>query len=294
LAKRLIIFGGERQRPRDVPELLLGRYSDHVFRLEKSLALLQAASLPPPDVLARSLINELDQIHQPFILVLDDYHSIQNTDVHHLLTELFRYAPRSLHTVMASRSDPPLSLTTLRANGQATKLRASDAENYDCFGRSVAISGDTVIVGAYGEDGTGSDLGAAYVYGWKPLTEITVSLGSLAFGDRDVDAGPSPSQMVSITNDGGGDLYISSVSLTGANAVEFAIESDSGEATLASGEMRTVQVSFDPSCEGAKSASLSIASNDGDEPTVKVTLSGNGVPRSSGRYPYLPLVLNSN
>ena len=89
-------------------------------------ALLDAARLPPPDVLARSLINELDQIEQPFILVLDDYHSIQNMDVHHLLTELLRYPPRALHLVLASRSDPPLPLANLRARGQATEIRTQE------------------------------------------------------------------------------------------------------------------------------------------------------------------------
>jgi LuxR family maltose regulon positive regulatory protein len=89
-------------------------------------ALLKAASLPPLDVLTRSLINELDQIEQPFILVLDDYHAVQNMDVHHLLTELFRYPPRALHLVLASRSDPPLPLTTLRARGQATEIRSQE------------------------------------------------------------------------------------------------------------------------------------------------------------------------
>jgi ATP/maltotriose-dependent transcriptional regulator MalT len=37
---------------------------------------LRVASLPPADVLACSLINELDQIERSFILVLDDYHSV--------------------------------------------------------------------------------------------------------------------------------------------------------------------------------------------------------------------------
>lgn len=47
-------------------------------------------------------------------------------------------------------------------------LHASDAEKYDWFGCSVAISGDQVIVGAYGEDGPVGELigvsGAAYVF----------------------------------------------------------------------------------------------------------------------------------
>ncbi len=47
--------------------------------------------------------------------------------------------------------------------GEVTKLMASDAENDDKFGLSVAIDGDVVVVGSSGEDGFGSDRGAAYV-----------------------------------------------------------------------------------------------------------------------------------
>ena len=39
--------------------------------------------------------------------------------------------------------------------GPVRKLTAADAEDEDYFGCSVAISGDTVVVGAYGEDGGG-------------------------------------------------------------------------------------------------------------------------------------------
>jgi len=48
--------------------------------------------------------------------------------------------------------------------GQVAKLVASDAAEGDNFGFSVAIDGDTVIVGAMGEDGSGTDEGAAYVF----------------------------------------------------------------------------------------------------------------------------------
>lgn len=43
------------------------------------------------------------------------------------------------------------------------KLLASDGAEDDLFGRSVAISGDTVIVGAYSDD-NGSDSGSAYIF----------------------------------------------------------------------------------------------------------------------------------
>jgi hypothetical protein len=48
--------------------------------------------------------------------------------------------------------------------GEVTKLSASDAEDGDYFGGSVAISGNFAIVGAYSEDGAGMDRGAAYLY----------------------------------------------------------------------------------------------------------------------------------
>ncbi len=44
------------------------------------------------------------------------------------------------------------------------KTMANDAQAYDAFGYSVAISGDYAIVGAYQEDGGGSASGAAYIF----------------------------------------------------------------------------------------------------------------------------------
>ncbi|MEJ2212001.1 MAG: FG-GAP repeat protein [Anaerolineae bacterium] len=52
--------------------------------------------------------------------------------------------------------------------GQVTRLRASDAANHDYFGYAVAISGDQILVGAYGENGAGTDRGAAYVFSPQP------------------------------------------------------------------------------------------------------------------------------
>jgi LuxR family maltose regulon positive regulatory protein len=120
--------------------------------LEETRILLQAASLPPRDVLARSLINELDQIEPSFILVLDDYHTVQNMDIHQVLAELLRHPPRPLHLVLVSRSDPPLPVTQLRARGQATEIRTqalrfTEAETAT-FLRSVGMQADERTVRA--------------------------------------------------------------------------------------------------------------------------------------------------
>ncbi|MBI1827286.1 MAG: FG-GAP repeat protein [Planctomycetes bacterium] len=62
---------------------------------------------------------------------------------------------------------------------QTAKLTASDQEGGSNMGDAVSISGDTVVVGAFGKDcAAGIDCGAAYVFakpvgGWGNMTETT-------------------------------------------------------------------------------------------------------------------------
>ena len=69
---------------------------------------------------------------------------------------------------------------------QAAKLTASDGVVFDNFVYSVAVDGDTVVVGAWGDDDNGSESGSAYVFtkpatGWATDTEtakLTASDGA--------------------------------------------------------------------------------------------------------------------
>jgi len=88
--------------------------------------MLNAADLPTLQILARSLINELDQIDKNFILVLDDYHVIHDKAVQDLLIELLKYPPGPMHLVLAARRDPSMSLTTHRARSRMTEIRVQD------------------------------------------------------------------------------------------------------------------------------------------------------------------------
>jgi LuxR family transcriptional regulator, maltose regulon positive regulatory protein len=89
-------------------------------------ALLNVVSLPPLSVIASSFSNELDEIDEPFLLVLDDYHVIHNPAIHDLLTELLNHPPRPLHLVLAVRHDPPLSINALRARAAVSEIRSHD------------------------------------------------------------------------------------------------------------------------------------------------------------------------
>merc|ERR1719271_89346 len=70
-----------------------------------------------------------------------------------------------------------------KASGQElAKLVASDAAEDDRFGDSVAVSGDLVVVGAYGNDDTGDRSGSAYVYrttnggaSWTQVAKLVAS-----------------------------------------------------------------------------------------------------------------------
>lgn len=132
---------------------------------------------------------------------------------------------------------------------------------------------DTIAVickAKYIIDGLGIALG-------PPAPDIDVSPTSIDFGNVQVNS-PSSPQTVTVSNVGNADLTVGTITITGTNANEFSIQNDycSGQKIVAGGSA-TLEVVFTPTSEGAKSASLFIPSNDPDEPTVTVALSGTGV-----------------
>ena len=78
------------------------------------------------EALITELINEIDKLEQSLILVLDDYHNIENQVIHEELTFLLENSPENFHLVIATRADPPLPLARLRAHTQITELRLAD------------------------------------------------------------------------------------------------------------------------------------------------------------------------
>ena len=66
---------------------------------------------------------------------------------------------------------------------QQAKLTAADGEAGAEFGRSVALSGDTAIIGAARDDEKGEDSGSVYVFtrsgtGWSQLAKLTATDGA--------------------------------------------------------------------------------------------------------------------
>ncbi len=76
----------------------------------------------PSDILTTTLLNTLAQETSPLVLVLDDYHVIQNERIHATLIQWLAQMPAHFHLAVTSRNEPPLELPRLRARGQVTEI----------------------------------------------------------------------------------------------------------------------------------------------------------------------------
>lgn len=89
-------------------------------------ALLEMPGLPPLPTLLDELLNDLAALDAPLVLILDDYHVINSPEIHTALEYFLDHQPASMHLVLTTRADPPLSLARLRARHQMTEVRARD------------------------------------------------------------------------------------------------------------------------------------------------------------------------
>ncbi|MBK6281700.1 MAG: hypothetical protein IPF54_02650 [Draconibacterium sp.] len=93
---------------------------------QSALKLLNSPNKPSVESIANLLINEILNINQNFLLVLDDFHLINSSDVSNLVTYFLEHIPGNIHIVILTRSDPALSVSRLRCQNQLVELRSSD------------------------------------------------------------------------------------------------------------------------------------------------------------------------
>ncbi len=89
-------------------------------------ASLQLSQPPPLESLLTVLINDLSSISSPFILVLDDYHLLQEETIHQGLDYFIDHLPPDIHIVIATRENPPLTVARWRARAELTEIRVAD------------------------------------------------------------------------------------------------------------------------------------------------------------------------
>jgi hypothetical protein len=109
--------------------------------------------------------------------------------------------------------------------------------------------------------------------GTAPL--VSLSAPGLGFGNQTVST-TSAAQAETVTNTGTANLTISTVTMGGTNASDFATSADTCTgATIAPNNACTVSVTFTPSGTGSRSASLNFTDNASNSPQT-VALSGSG------------------
>jgi len=93
---------------------------------EGAMGTLQSPQTPSIEAILTSLLNEITAIPNDFILVLDDYHTINSKPIDNALAFLIEKQPPRMHLVIATREDPDLPLARLRARDQLIELRVKD------------------------------------------------------------------------------------------------------------------------------------------------------------------------
>jgi LuxR family maltose regulon positive regulatory protein len=124
------------------------------------------------------LVNELTTLSDPLVLVLDDYHAIEDEEIHAGVQYLLeRLGPR-VHVVLAAWTVPPLRLGRLRARGELNECRADNL-------RFSEVEVAALLNGAYGLHLGPDELAGLYrrTEGWVAGLNL-VALSLRETGDR--------------------------------------------------------------------------------------------------------------
>ncbi len=174
---------------------------------------------------------------------------------------------------------------------QQQKIVPTDRGNSDLFGTAVAMSGTSILVGAYQEDhdATGANpfnsAGSVYFFGpagaeinvKQNLTNIADG-GSYDFGN--VVAGNSSGAITfTIGNVGSADLSLTGtpkIEISGVNSAYFTVVQTAVTSPVAAASSTSFTISFNPGAVASFSAQISIANDDSDENPYNFVINGTG------------------
>jgi LuxR family transcriptional regulator, maltose regulon positive regulatory protein len=88
--------------------------------------LLHAVDKPSLQSIANLLINDLTKINNQILIVLDDFHFIENKEIITLMRYLTENVPTNVHFAILTRINPMLPIERLRSQNQLIEIRAKD------------------------------------------------------------------------------------------------------------------------------------------------------------------------
>lgn len=91
-----------------------------------SLALLNSAHTPEMTAVLVPLSNDLAALEEDCVLILDDYHLVEDPDIQAAIVFLLNHLPSQIHLVVASRTEPPINLARMRGQAQLLEFTTAD------------------------------------------------------------------------------------------------------------------------------------------------------------------------
>jgi len=149
---------------------------------------------------------------------------------------------------------------------------STSTKNWHLTSSSPAISfSNSAYVQPLDKDGVAR--GPGYDAGAYQFASVSLSPNSLTFASQSVNTSSAP-QTVNLTNSGNTTLGITSISIAGTNASDFAQNNTCGT-SLPGGGSCTISVTFAPSATGTRTGTLTITDNANSSPQI-VSLTGSG------------------
>ena len=115
------------------------------------LSLLGSLQTPTSKALMVQLLNEIGDLSNPIMLILDDYHVIEDSEIDAAVTFAIDHLPEQLRLIIATREEPRLPLARWRALDRITEigledLRFSDEESALFLDRTMGLKLDAQLV----------------------------------------------------------------------------------------------------------------------------------------------------
>jgi len=119
--------------PSDNDPIVLWRYILAALRtqvpgLADTASHILASPAPDLDAALTDLLNGLLDVPDRIVLMLDDYHVIENPDCHRTLRMFIDYLPQTTEVALASRTPPPIPVSRLISRGLLLEIRRGDLQ----------------------------------------------------------------------------------------------------------------------------------------------------------------------
>ncbi|HEU4745703.1 MAG TPA: hypothetical protein VFS61_10725, partial [Anaerolineales bacterium] len=111
---------------------------------------LFSAQPPALEQIIIGWVNDIAAWNRKLLLVIEDYHVVDNAEIHAGVNFLLDNIPPELHIIITTRSDPPLRLGLRRGRGQISEIRSADLRFTP--DETAAFINDTMLLALTQED----------------------------------------------------------------------------------------------------------------------------------------------